>query len=130
MSVTTGGSVSQLCHAGEAKFQVRGGQSTYGRNKGSVTAISEITTSQILTSRILGLTLTLSPNNIASSAVPRGQFSAMLGNSSNKNDSLDETFAIISKLVIHVTSLGDQTYEADKNEALRSYAIPSNAIKV
>ena len=27
-------------------------------------------------------------------------------------------------------SLGDQTYEADKNEALRSYAIPSNAIKV
>ena len=54
----------------------------------------------------------------------------MLGNSSNKNDSLDETFAIISKFVIHVTSLRDQTYEADKNGALRSYAIPSNAIKV
>ena len=32
--------------------------------------------------------------------------------------------------MIYVTSLGDQTYEADKNEALRSYAIPSNAIKV
>ena len=64
MSVTTGGSVSQLCHAGEAKFQVRGGQSTYGKNKGSVTAISEVTTSQILTSRILGLTLMLSTNNI------------------------------------------------------------------
>ena len=72
MSVTTGGSVSQLYHAGEAKFQVKGDQSSYGRNKGSVTAISEITTSQILTSRILGLTLTLSPNNIASSAVPEG----------------------------------------------------------
>ena len=32
--------------------------------------------------------------------------------------------------MIHTTSLRDQTYEADKNGALRSYAIPSNAIKV
>ena len=79
MSVTTGGSVSQLYHAGEAKFQVKGGQSSYGRNKGSVTAISEVTTSQILTSRILGLTLTLSTNNMASSAVPGGHFSTMTG---------------------------------------------------
>ena len=56
----------------------------------------------------------------------------MTANSSNKNDTSDETFAIISKLVIYVTSLGDQTYEADKKkcQALRSYAIPSTAIKV
>ena len=33
--------------------------------------------------------------------------------------------------MIYVTSLRDQTYEADKKvSALRSYAIPSNAIKV